>query len=160
MKRRTYGFLNLGRDKDPTKSSWRLDRAALNKVKAALPDENFVVFFAEIGEGDDNEEMDLIQRVFPACQLRCTGTREPILLSPDIEVVRSHVQWLPKTAVRRWSPTRSVNTVTLVDEVLRTFHPAAGPHTVGKRLGREARDFRRDCVRSRPDDRDAPARQG
>lgn len=134
IQRRTYGLFNMGRRKRG--STAKLDRTMLRRVKDSMPDENAVVFWVEVNEGDDNNELDLIESMFPKWRLMCRSTREPIMVSPDLaeQVKRINVNWLEGTAVRRWSPKRSINSVVLNDgEVLRGYHPPAGPYTVGKR---------------------------
>lgn len=133
---RTYALFNLGRRKQG--STVKLDRTMIRRIKDALPEDNAVIFWAEVNEGDDNDELVMIREMLPRWT-HCVGdedkpTREPISLSPDIEVKREHLRWLAETGVRRWSPQRSLLSVVLADgEVLRSWHPPAGPHTVASR---------------------------
>jgi hypothetical protein len=132
---RTYGFLNLGRDKNPNKSTWRIDHMALTLLRDAIGETNAVAFLCEINEGDDNDEMTLLRDTFTGW--RCFGhnTREPIVVSPDIaQGATASVEWVSLTSVKHWSPQRSIQRVDLADgETLVGYHPPAGPYTPGTR---------------------------
>lgn len=131
---KTYALLNLGRDKDPDTSTRRIDRDILTKVRNNVPDRRAVIFFCEINEGDDNNELALIREMFGA-DFRIYGaeTREPIAVSRDIEKGIERVRWIAGTGVPKWSPKRSLLTVDLGDEVLIGCHRAAGANGQGSR---------------------------
>jgi hypothetical protein len=131
---KAYGFLNLGRDKSPG-STQRVDRAALLKLHDALPETNAAAFLCEIGEGDDDDELALALEVFDGWRLYGRTTHEPILLSPDQPRAKAVVTWVSDSAVKHWSPRRSILEVDLADEpeTLMAVHYAAGVHTEGDR---------------------------
>lgn len=132
-----YAFWNDGRRKhgDTTK----LDLVALQTLKDALPKTRTAVFLTEINEGDDNNELAAAREVFDGWQVHAgphgRRVREPILLSPDFADARSSVIWIPNTAVKHWSPQRSLLTVHLPDEPvsLLAIHYPAGPFTPAPR---------------------------
>lgn len=132
---RHYAFGNIGRDKNDRKSSRGIDLDALCALKDAIPEEKSAVVLAEINEGDDNNEYRAIRRTFKGWRLYFRGTREPILLSPDNPRAKGSVYWVPRSAVTRWSPRRSINVLRLLDEpeALVTCHPAAGANGQGDR---------------------------
>jgi hypothetical protein len=137
---KTYGLVNLGRDKKPGSTS-RVDERVLRLVKSKMPKRRWVLYLVEINEGDDNNERALIRKVWPDARLCDRGrdgrvVREPILLSPDLaDTVESvRVAWVPDTGVRKWSPQRSIMRVFLDDgEVLEAAHYAAGANGQGSR---------------------------
>ncbi|HEY9473057.1 MAG TPA: hypothetical protein VIS06_04290 [Mycobacteriales bacterium] len=135
---RHYGLLNLGRDKNPNRSTQRIDRAALRKLRDALGGPtatNAVAFLVEINEGDDNDELALAKDVFGK-GWACYGesTHEPIFLTRDLASdAIARVTWVPDSAVPKWSPRRSVLEVRIPGETFIAVHPAAGPHTDGDR---------------------------
>lgn len=57
------------------------------------------------------------------------------MLSPDQPRAHAHLLWVPNTAVKKWSPRRSVLVVNLADEdtSVVTSHPAAGANGQGSR---------------------------
>lgn len=139
---RHYGLLNLGRDKNPKRSTDRIDRDALTQLRDLVGGRQAAVFGVEINEGDDNNELALFRKVFHGWTVYAgpagRRVREPILLSPDQPPARWHIKWVPGTAVEHWSPPRSVLRVDLADEPesLVACHNAAGPHTAGDRPAR------------------------
>lgn len=135
MSLRHYAFGNVGRDKNDKRSTHAVDLDALRGLLEAVGDEQAAVFLCEINEGDDNDEFALVRKVFKGWRLYGRTTREPILLSPDQPRAKSHVLWVPDTAVRRWSPRRSWLTVNLADEPVSLLggHPPAGAHGQGER---------------------------
>lgn len=134
MSIRHYAFGNIGRDKGP-KSTNRLDMDALMALRVNVPNEQAAIFLCEINEGDDNDELKLVQTAFKGWRIYGRKTREPILLSPDQPKAKSRVIWVPNTAVRAWSPPRSLLIVNLSDEPesLLGYHPAAGANGQGDR---------------------------
>lgn len=132
---RHYAFGNIGRDKDPKAGTQRIDREALGALRDAVPGEQTAVFLCEINEGDDNDELALVRKIFKGWTLYGSTTREPILLSPDQPRAMPNVLWVPETAVREWSPNRSWLTVNLSDEPtsLLAGHAPAGAHGQGDR---------------------------
>lgn len=134
MSIRHFVFANIGRDKGP-KSSNRIDLDAMRAVRDSVPDEETAIHWAEILEGDDNNELGLIHKTFPGWRLYGAGTREPILLSPDQPEANHTVHWVTNSSVRRWSPRRSVLVVNLKDEPhsLIGCHPPAGANGQGDR---------------------------
>lgn len=134
MSIRHYAFGNIGREKGP-KSSNRIDLDALMALRVNVPNEETAIFLCEINEGDDNNELALVRTAFPGWRIYGSKTREPILLSPDQPKAKSRVIWVPNTAVRAWSPPRSVLIVHLQDEPesLLGYHPAAGANGQGDR---------------------------
>lgn len=135
----TYGLLNLGRDKRPG-STDRIDEAALVRLLEMVGDEDACVYGVEINEGDDNNELALFRKVFKGWTMYAghpeNRVREPIFLSPDQPEARWQVHWVRGTAVKHWSPPRSVLTVNRGTDVLLACHNAAGPHTAGDRPDR------------------------
>lgn len=131
---RHYAFGNIGREKGP-KSSNKIDMDALMALRVNVPDEEAAIFLCEINEGDDNNELKLVQTAFKGWRIYGKKTREPILLSPDQPKAKSRTIWVPNTAVRAWSPPRSVLIVNLEDEpeTLLGYHPAAGANGQGDR---------------------------
>lgn len=119
-----YGFGNVGRGTNGA------DRDALEALHAAMPDQRAVVLLCEINEGDANDELALAKRIFRGWTFYCQATREPIALSPDWPRARSRVVWVPDTAVKKWSPPRSINVVHLPGEPTTVIggHPAAGAY--------------------------------
>lgn len=134
MSIRHYLFANIGRDKGP-KSTNRIDLDAMRAMRDAAPEEKCAIFWAEILEGDDNPELGDIHKIFPGWRLYGRETREPILLSPDQPIANTNVYWIKNSAVRQWSPRRSVLVVHLADESesLIGCHPAAGANGQGDR---------------------------
>lgn len=134
MSIRHYAFANIGRDKGP-KSSNNIDTASIIAVRDSVPDEQTAIFWAEIREGDDNNELGLIHKYFPGWKIYGAATREPIILSPDQPAAESQIFWIKNSAVRHWSPRRSVLVVNLQDEPesLVGCHPAAGANGQGDR---------------------------
>jgi hypothetical protein len=132
---RHYAFGNVGRDKNLQRSSKHLDTEALSRVRARIGNKSACVILSEINEGDDNNEIELIQRIFEGWRIYGRSTREPILLSPDQPKATARVVWVPNSAVERWSPRRSVLVVHLGDEntSIVTSHPAAGANGQGDR---------------------------
>lgn len=132
---RHYALGNIGRDKNLRKSSRPLDLHALRALRNSVPPEKSAVFLSEINEGDDNDELALVRKIFPKWRIYGRKTREPILLSPDQPKAKSRVIWVPKSAVTKWSPARSILIVNLADEdtSLVTSHPAAGANGQGDR---------------------------
>jgi hypothetical protein len=121
----TIGFGNVGRGSDGA------DRDALEALFAAMPDQRWAVLLCEINEGDANDELALAKRLAPdGSTFYCQRSREPIVLSPDFPRARSRVVWVPDTAVKRWSPPRSINVVHIPGEptTLIGGHPAAGAY--------------------------------
>lgn len=134
----TYGFGNIGKRPGGPPTT-RVDQDALHALHASLPNEDAVVFLCEINEGDDDNEMALVREAFKGWTLYA-GTagqqvREPILTSPDIPKCRARVTWVPDTAVRNWSPPRSLLTVHRLDrpESYLAMHYPAGAHGQGTR---------------------------
>lgn len=134
MSIRHYAFGNIGRDKGP-KSSNVVDLDALRAIKNEVPDEECAIQWAEIREGDDNNELGLIHKTFPGWHIYGASTREPIILSPDQPKATSQIYWVQNSAVRQWSPRRSILVVNLADEPesLIGVHPAAGANGQGDR---------------------------
>lgn len=128
-------FFNMGRDKNENRSSAPLDSAAIDRLLELVPDTNTAIFWCEIMEGDDNNELALIQRKLKGWTMYAGNpnrqVREPIFLSPDFEPARWHVKWVDGTGVPKWSPQRSILRVHLpgVDHSLVAWHNAAGPYT-------------------------------
>lgn len=134
MSVRHYALGNIGRDKGP-KSSNRIDLDALLALRVNIPDEQSAIFLCEINEGDDNNEMALVRTTFKGWRVYGAKTREPILLSPDQPRAKSNTYWVKDSAVRKWSPIRSVLVVHLADEPesLIGCHPCAGANGQGDR---------------------------
>jgi hypothetical protein len=125
----TIGFGNVGRTKHG--KSYGVDKDALAALFDAMPAERWAVLLCEINEGDDNNELALAKRLAPkGSRFYCQRSREPIVLSPDFARARSRVVWVPDTAVKKWSPPRSINLVHLPGEntTLIGAHPAAGAY--------------------------------
>src|SRR5690348_7671234 len=76
-------FGNLGRDKNPHKTTKWLDRQAIQNLHAATPDWQAAVVLCEVNEGDDDDELKLVLNEFRGWRLYGRTTREPVLLSPD-----------------------------------------------------------------------------
>lgn len=131
---RHYGFGNVGHP-DIKGGTTPLDLDALRALHEAVGDEQAAVALAEINEGDDNDELALVLRVFKGWSLYGRTTREPVLLSPDQPRAQAVVVWVPDTAVKHWSPPRSWLTVNLADEPtsILSGHPPAGAHGQGDR---------------------------
>lgn len=134
MSIRHFAFGNIGREKGP-KSSNKIDMDALMALRVNIPNEQAAIFLCEINEGDDNNELKLVQTAFKNWRIYGRNTREPILISPDQPPAKSRVIWVPNTAVREWSPPRSLLIVNLSDEehTLLGYHPAAGANGQGDR---------------------------
>ena len=136
LRRRVYALLNLGRDNNERRSTNPIDWRILTSLKRSLPRRNWVVFFVEINEGDDNNERRLIRSRFPGARLLGANVREPIMVSPDLaqHVDDVKVQWVPDTAVKHWTPMRSILRVRMDNgETLFGAHYAAGANGQGSR---------------------------
>lgn len=130
-----YFFGNLGRDKNVNKSSRGLDLHALRGLRRRATNKHTAIFLCEINEGDDNNELELVRKIFPDWKIYGAKTREPILLSPDQPKAKARVVEVPDSAVKLWSPTRHVTVVHLADEPVSLVgvHPAAGANGQGDR---------------------------
>lgn len=121
----TIGYGNIGRGTNGA------DWDALKALFDAMPENRWAVLLCEVNEGDQNDELALAKRLAPkGSTFYCQRSREPIVLSPDFARARSRVVWVPDTAVKRWSPPRSINVVHIPGEnaTLIGAHPAAGAY--------------------------------
>lgn len=131
----TYGFGNVGRDGKPGTTTRRVDRVALEALRAGLPDERAVAILVEINEGDDDNELAIARAVFAGWQFFCSETREIAAVTPDFEDATARINWVKDSAVEHWSPQRSINLLHLGDDdpTVLFGHYAAGAHGQGDR---------------------------